>query len=157
MRNEIQDLLVNINLILAAWIIAWKMPRRKPFALRSALSLAAVSALRYAYFYGIAPIFPNNSWNLVNMLGFAVLLFLIVASVAVCFECDFWTALFCAGTSYCAQHICQRIYNCLRMLWLSEQPEYLHILIFLGIMALGLAVVYLLVKPLRVGRLVVDN
>lgn len=158
MRPEIQDVLVNLHLILAAWIIAQKLPRRKPFLLRSALSLAVMSILRYIYFYKIAfSYLLMDHWNLRSILGYTVLLFLTVGSVVFCFECDFWAALFCGGTSYCAQHICQRIYGCCRTLWLQDLPAYLHILIYLAIIALGLIVMYFLVKPLRADRLVVDN
>ena len=100
MRDIIQDLLGNVFLLLAVCIVARRMPRRRLFAGRMALSLAMVCALRYVYFYLIKPpwlaaasaLFARE---LLDTLGYTLLILLITACVGFCFEAEVWPALFC--------------------------------------------------------------
>ncbi len=56
MRNVIQDILVNISLFSAAWIIGRRLPRRKLFWLRTAVCFAVFCVLRQLFFNGLVPL-----------------------------------------------------------------------------------------------------
>lgn len=157
MRDIIQDILGNICLFAAAWIIAYRMPKRKMFWVRTVLCFAVFCVLRHLYFDSIVPLIEGDDWSISNMLGFTVLLGLTTASVAIAFDCGFWPALFCGSTSYCLQHICQRTYLLLSRLWLNDAPEILYVLLFVGIMAVCLAALCLFIRKFHIDRIVVDN
>lgn len=162
MRDIVQDLLGNVFLLLAVCIVARRMPRRRLFAGRMALSLAMVCALRFAYFYLIKPpwlaaasaLFARE---LLNTLGYTLLILLITACAAFCFEAEVWPALFCGCASYCVQHICQRLYRMLSRTWLRQAPEAAHILVYIAVAAVCLAGAAVLLRKLRVDKIVVDN
>lgn len=157
MRNIIQDILVNISLFSAAWIIGRKLPRRSWFWLRTAVSFAGFCVLRQLYFNGFVPLFTRQNQLFANILGYATLLGLTAVAVAVCFDSDFWAALFCGGTSYCVQHICQRTYRVFAKFVLKDAPEHLHILCFLGVIVCYMLLLYLFVRKLPVDRILVNN
>lgn len=162
MRNIIQDALGNVCLILGVWVIANRMPKRKLFAARLALSLCAVFAFRYGYFYMIRPwaleaFAAAFASELVNTLGFILLIFVVAPLTSLMFECGFWPALLCSGTSYCIQHIGQRIYRALSRACLSGMPEWAHILVFASILAVCLAAAHCLIRRAHIDRIVVDN
>jgi len=163
MGNFIQDTLGNICLITAAWMIASGTFRRKLFILRTVVCLCMMCVLRYVYFYILEPWIQtaiSPSWlfqQLLSMLGFTLLIALTVLAVMFSFDCGFWPALFCGGTSYCVQHICQRCYRLLSRTCLAESPEYLHILVYIGMMLLCLALAHILIKKQRIDKIMVDN
>ncbi len=157
MRSVIQDILVNISLFSAAWIIGRRLPRRKLFWLRTAVCFAVFCVLRQLFFNGLVPLLDPTYKILWSTCGYAGLLGMTTVSVMLCFDSDFWAALFCGGTSYCVQHICQRTYRIFAKFVLKGAPEYLHILSFLGLLIFYMLLLYIFVKKLPIDRIVVSN
>lgn len=157
MPNIVQDFLGNIFLVAAAWIVAGNTLRREYFWLRTVLGLVIVSLLRYVYFSIFLPILPGEFFRPFQILGFVVLLLMTTGAVGFSFECSVWTALFCGSVAYSMQHICQRTYLILKRTFLAEMPPVLHILVYVGIAAVCLAVLYLFMKRQQIDRIVVDN
>ena len=157
MRDIIQDTLGNLSLIAAAWVVAGVTPRRENFWARTALCFVGICLLRYLYFNVLTVGFFGNAGRIMNMLGFAVLMLMTAGSVAVAFDCSFWTALFCGSVGYSLQHICQRTYMILSRELIQALPEAAHILIYVGIVAVCLLLINLLLKRLKIDRIVVDN
>ncbi|MCM1440942.1 MAG: ATP-binding protein [Roseburia sp.] len=163
MRNVIQDVMGNLSLILGAWIIAYQMPKRKLFAARLALSLCVVSLLRHAYFYFVKPYiltYPlegKYTLQMINTVGYVLLILMVVGAVFFLFEGGFWPSLFCGGASYCIQHVGQRLYRILSVTVLAGLPEPLHILTYVSIMTVCLTLAGVLVRKMRIDKIVVDN
>ena len=157
MRNIFQDTLGNIMLFSAAWILAGKMPRKSHFLVRSVLCFAGLCALRYLYFDVVLGVIIGDDWRLAQMLGFVGLFFLVAVAVGLCFECDFWAALFCGSTSYCLQHVCQRTYLILHRFLPEQTEEIAYVFLYTSIMLCCLVILWSLLKYLRIDKIVVNN
>ena len=157
MPDIIQDTLGNLSLIAAAWVVAGNTPRRENFWARTALSFVSVCLLRYLYFNVLTVGLSGDFGRVMNMLGFAVLMLITSGTVAVSFDCNHWTALFCGSVSYSLQHICQRLYTILSKELIRDWPEVAHGIVFASIVIGCLLLTHLLLKRLKVDRIVVDN
>lgn len=157
MPDIIQDTLGNLSLIAAAWVVAGKTPRRENFWIRTALCFVSICILRYLYFNVLTVGLSGDFGRVMNMLGFAVLMLMTAGTVAVAFDCNLWTALFCGSVGYSLQHICQRTYMILSKELIAELPEVIHVLTYVLIVVLCMLLSGLLMKRLKIDRIVVDN
>ncbi len=157
MRAELQDLYINIIFFVSIWIIADKTPKRKLFALRAALCFVVFCLVRYLMFHVFIASLPIEVRRWTQMLGFVVLMGMATGVTLVCYECNVWTALFCGSTSYLTQNVCQRLYSILTRLIFEKSSNILFSLVMIAVMAVVLGVLFLLIKKLRLGKIVVDN
>ena len=152
-----QDLIGNGVMFFALYISARKTPRREGFWLRLPLALILFSLIRYGYFSFVGPLIPRDAGSLPAMLAFTAFIPLMAASCALCWEMDFWAALYCGCSAYCVQHILNKAYE---MLWLSigsEQAPFVYYAIYIAL-ALGLVLSYrLIVRQQRADRVRVDS
>ena len=157
MKAELQDIFINIIFFVSIWILADKTPKRKMFALRAALSFAVFTLARYVIFYVAIAAMPAEVGRYMRMLGFVILMAMATGAAFVCYDCNVWTAIFCGSTSYLVQNICQRIYSIIVRLAFKENNDFLYSLVMLGVMALVLGLLFLAIRKLKLGKIVVDN
>ena len=157
MPDIVQDLLGNLSMIAAAWVVAGNTPRRGNFWIRTALCFVSICLLRYLYFDVLTVGMSGDFGRVMAMLGYTVLMLMTAGSVLLSYDCSFWTALFCGSVGYSLQHICQRTYAILSKELIRGWPEVGHVLVFSSIVAGCLLLVNLLLKRLKIDRIVVDN
>ena len=100
-----QDLIGNLVMFAALYISARKTTRRRFFWLRLLAGYALFSLTRYAYFTFLSGLMPRETAQNVNMVIFAAFSPLTAAAAMLCWELDFWAALYCGSSAYCIQHI----------------------------------------------------
>jgi hypothetical protein len=143
-----------------AAILANKVPKRNRFLLRAVGCFVMFCLLRYLFFYVIVPLVDGDGFNyVIRDFGFFWLAGLLFASVSICYKTDAWVALFCAATSYCVQHICQRTYTVFSRLLIAGNSAYAvwDTLLFIGLIVLFLAALFFLLRVLHIEAIVVNN
>ena len=136
-----QDLIGNAVMFAALYISARKTPRRKLFWLFLLLGFALFSGIRYLYFTHLSPLIPRDVRQTFNMIAFTAFIPLTAAVSLLCWEMDFWAALYCGSSAYCIQHILNKCYDIVRHLWLDQADEPIVYLVYIGL-ALALLLLY---------------
>lgn len=102
------------ELLLCMGIFAIRIPHRDRFYLRISICLIATVCLVVAasflllFLSRVEPFW--KSYQIWAVSAHFFLIFIICGlGIFICFECDFWGALFCATSGYCVQHIGGRI------------------------------------------------
>lgn len=102
-----------LSVLFAVAMVSWNMARRERFALRVCLSELVIAAFIVGVTYPIRLATESGTMS-EYLIWFQTIKFFIVfvlsgVAVKVCFDCDWWAALFCATAGYCVQHIAARI------------------------------------------------
>lgn len=93
-------------------MLASRTVRRKKFALRCILCLVGMFALMMLMTWMIAlldGIGLSEYLIWFHSIKFLVVFMLSIVAVKICFDSDWWGALFCANAGYCVQHISAKI------------------------------------------------
>lgn len=157
MSDIISDIIVNLLLFIGAFIILRKIPRRKYFYVRAAAAFAAFTLLRMGIFQGLTLLLPRDVIWIKNIFGFIILFGLTTASVAVCFKCDFATALFGGSASYCVQHMCQRTYLVISRFFPRGTQEIFYVMLFVALGVAYLTALYFIMERVNLRRITVNN
>lgn len=96
-----------IILVLGTAIMAFRLPRRKYFVLRLSLSLLVI----FAYEYLRESVLNRFEVFRNPFFSFFMIFLLCLAGLVLCFNCDFWSYLFCATAGYCIQHASYHMYR----------------------------------------------
>lgn len=111
------ELVYCIESVSAALMASSKLIKRKHFVLRAILCLLAVFLVSFSYrkMFGL---FRYDSVETYVLLTIDILLVFVLSmvSVAVCCECNVWSAMFCGIVGYCLQHISYRIFISIMLL-----------------------------------------
>ena len=100
-----------LALYIAVMMDAWKMSRRSKFYLRVVLCFAVICAYKYTFDYVLPLLKTQEPFTLIIRTSDSFVLYILsAASVAFCFQCNFWATLFCSTAGYCMQHMSQRTY-----------------------------------------------
>lgn len=156
MENYIQDILGNVCMFASLLILCRKTPRRDLFWVRLPLSFVAFCALRFIIFSLLLPLLPPPVDRILNMAAFALIFALLWVVVRVCYDCDFWMALFCANIGYSMQHVAQRLYMICNRTFSNDMGNW-NILLYLFMIVLVLALLYLAVRRLRITKIIVAS
>lgn len=157
MLSYVQATLGNFSFFAAAWILFFNLPKRKLFWLRSCLCFILFCGWRYLYSDLFLSVFSTNARLGMNMFGYVILLGLLSAFIAVCFKCNFWTALFGGNAGYCVQHVCWRTYYIFRRLCLENAHAALCVLSLALIILLILGLLYFVTRKLHIDKIIVEN
>lgn len=103
-----------LTVVVPVAMVARIAPHRDKFLLRSALCFVALIAFSELFTLAIELLLRNFDALLGHVtwlmpLKFFCLFLLSGVAVKICFECNWWGALFCATAGYCLQHIQARI------------------------------------------------
>lgn len=116
LQTQLGALFYTLTVIFPTGMVAWRVERRNPFWVRCiAWTGVMLAGACFMVFWvdllviSFPAIHPNTLW--LHILRFFAAFLLAVVGVKVCFECDWWGALFCANTGYCLQHIGARLYT----------------------------------------------
>lgn len=140
-------------------LVAFRMPRRRFFWLRLAagvLVFFGVMALAQVVLHFIG----TGGFSAPNLTRYIVYYLLAMALVWICFDCNFWAALFCATVGYCLEHFGERLFELINRPLLGELNEMLKYLIRTVIFAVAVsAIYYFLIRRSRYLRcnIMVDN
>ena len=157
MRDNLQDIIGNICMILAMIIVAKTATRKRGFWIRIMFSLGGLSIYRMLFFDVIGQYIANDTFRIYNMAGFILLFILMIVIVLICYKCNIWVALFYANVSYSLQHITQRLYAATTANWSPGVSEAANFLVYVGIVTLSLVLVKVYFSRLQVGKIVVDH
>ena len=152
-----QDLIGNLIMFAGLYISARKTPRRALFWLRLPLALALFSVIRYLVFTYTMPAFPRESGLAPLMIAFTAFIPLLAAGALLCWEMDFWAALYCGSSAYCIQHIVNKGYDLVRQAWLSDAGDIAFYLVYIALSGTALFLYCLTVKRQRVLRVRIDS
>ena len=157
MRNEIQDILLNIVLFSGAVSVGYKQPKRKLFLARFIGSFLFMCLFRYFVFREIYPMPEDGMFLASSCFGFLMLLVILCLTMWFSFECDFWGALFCGIAGYCIQHVIERGYSIIRILFMQGASGFACGTVFVLLSAAVIASVYFLFRGSIRGRITVNN
>ena len=153
-----QDLIGNLAMFVALLISARKTPRRKAFWVRLVLSFALFSALRYVYFSHLSPLIASRDIaRYASMAAFTAFIPLTAAAALLCWEMDFWAALYCGSSAYCIQHMINKGYGIIREACLAEAGALAYYLVFIGLSLAVLVIFQMIVKQQGVYRVRIDS
>lgn len=143
-RDYVDAIVYLFSVLIAVGMVSWRIARREHFKLRIIVCAAFMVAFICGVTYPIQLVTLDG--NLVDyqiwfhtLKFFAVFIFSGIA-VKVCFDCDWWAALFCATAGYCMQHINARINSLIQDVPLSDSDWAVKLVVSI----LVIAVVYLL-------------
>ena len=147
----------SVALIIAVAMVAYQMPKRNKFILRALLCCAV--NITYELVAEILFVRGNSGGEVIyiNTSICFILYLLTCLSVWICFDCNFWAALFCGTVGYCMQHISQRTYL-ITIMHAKIRNELLSGLLLTAITAIFYILIhFLLIKRNRYRNIVVDN
>ena len=157
MEGYIQDILGNLIMFFGMWTAAFRMPKRSLFWVRLAGCFAVFCGIRYLVFQQGIPLIHGDYVDYVRMAAFSLIIAMLVFCAWFCWEMDFWPALFCATTSYCVQHLINRFYNIVNLLWPEGRGPVRDTVVFVALTAVFLLVFFLMISRMNLERLTVDN
>ncbi len=98
--------------LIAVFLVAWKMPHRKYFAIRTICCTLVLIVYKFSFKVVMDRVTLDSMAGVTvwTLDAFAVYLLSLI-SVGICFECNIWAMLFCATAGYCMQHMSQRVYT----------------------------------------------
>lgn len=152
-----QDLIGNLVMFAGLWISARKTPRRMLFWLRIALGFALFSLFRHAYITYLNPLFSGEAFRYPSMIFFTSFIPLLAGVALLCWEMNFWAALYCGSSAYCLQHIVNKGYDIIRNLWLSEADKALYYVSYILLSLTVILIYWLIVKKQSVRRVRIDS
>lgn len=112
-RDYIDAIVYLVSVVSAVAMVGWHISRRKAFAARCMACFAVMAAFICGVTYPIQ--LATYSGDYSEMLiwfhtaKFFVIFVLSGVAVKICYDCDWWAALFCASAGYCMQHISARV------------------------------------------------
>lgn len=131
-------------------MVVWGTQRSDKFVLRCILCTAVMIAVMELFTFGVQFIWvyrPKLQKYIIyiQLVKFFVIYLLSGIAVKICFQCDWWGALFCATAGYCLQHISARIDSICEEFILPEMHWSLTTLISMVIAAAVFTCFYFLV------------
>lgn len=152
-----------IALIIGAVLVGYNMPRRRYFILRVIICLGVIAAFAFVWewFYSFIKQLDIGRWGFyIGFSKFFLQYLMVTFSMWICFNCNFFAALFCGTAAYCMEHITQRSYTILATFALSNVPFAVNALIRTSITTAVYLFVYLIVirkHKFSLSGIVVDN
>ena len=131
MNGVFQDLIGNLVMLAVLFISARKTPRRKNFLIRLVLGFVLFSLIRHTAFSLINAQIPWEERELPSLIVFAAFIPMLAATALVCWEMDFWAALYCGSSAYCLQHITNTGYDIIRHYCLSDAAGFILYLFYI--------------------------
>ena len=140
-------------------LVACRMPPRRLLWLRvaaGAVVFFGVMILAQVILHTIGA----GGFSAPSLTRYVVYYLFTVALVRVCFNCNFWAALFCATVGYCLEHFGERLFELINRPLLGDMGNGLKYLIRTAIFAAAVSAVYFsLIRRSRYLRcnIMVDN
>ncbi len=148
-----------ISMLLCVLLVAFRMPKRPLFWLRVCIGALVFFGVMAAL-QRILSLLGSGGFTPLGLSKYIVYYLLAVLFVCVCFDCNFWAALFCATVGYCLEHFGERLYEIVNRPFLHGMDPVLKYLIRTVLFAAAVAAVYLfLIRRSRYLRcnIMVDN
>lgn len=147
------------SFLVCVFLIAHRMPRRKYFWLRACIGVVAfflVMMASQAVLYTIGA--RGFSWS--SLSRYLVYYVVVMLIVWFCFDCNFWTTVFCATVGYCLEHFGERLYELINRPLLGDVHIAWQYIIRTAVFAIAVVAIYFLLlrrsKYLRCN-IMVDN
>lgn len=110
-----------LTVITPIGLTAWRSIRRDRFVLRCAISIAVLLLISELLTIVVDILGKNANYSIwFYTAKYLVIFVLSIVGVKICFNCDWWGALFCANAGYCVQHISARIDSIIEDFLLKE-------------------------------------
>lgn len=123
LQSAVSTICYLITVIVPVAMTAWKTVRKDRFAIRCSACVAVMVALNMLISY-LINVLSNNGLQQYSIWFYSVKYLIVfvmsMLAVKICFECDWWGALFCANAGYCVQHISARISSLIEETLLKE-------------------------------------
>lgn len=112
-----------ITVIAPIAMTAWKSVRKNHFAIRGCICIGAILGINILMTF-LIDLLSRMGYEQYGIWSYTAKYIIIFAlsmfAVKICFECDWWGALFCANAGYCVQHISARISSLIEETLLKE-------------------------------------
>lgn len=95
---------------IGVWLVGLRSEHRNLFWLRTVLCFIGACLIVWGYDVAIQLIAEYDMlFFILRMCDCLCVVAVMMASVAICFDCDIWSVLFCVTAGYCMQHIAKTI------------------------------------------------
>lgn len=142
-----------------AWLVAWQSTRRKLFWLRTVLCLLGSCILVWGYDAAIRLLGDYETlFFILRMCDCLCVLAVVAVSIALCFQCDVWTVLFCVTVGYCMQHIAKTIAAIIETVLRIGSNDLLAGVVLVIVSAIVYAVIYFFaIRRKKIQNISVNN
>lgn len=132
------------EILAAAILIVYPLPRRKMFVLRAVCCLAGCYVLSRIWNYEMSRFF------FLSVLRYTLLYTCVILSVWICFDLRPSAAVFCGVSAYCMQFTVIKIYGFIEYILLPRIPFWGIVLVYISVLLIGYALfLWLYVRRLR--------
>ena len=121
----------------------FRLPRRRKFILRLILCLAALVGEAFLWRW-LAFTNGLRSYSPVGLLDFLIQYLMVVMLMWICFDVNFWAALFCGTVGYCLEHTSERLFESVKYFGIGRLGMFPQYLIRTGVLAAVCVLVYFL-------------
>lgn len=132
-----------VTLVAGTLFAGFRLPRRTYFALRFALSMAVLVGEAFLWRFAAYTV-GLRTYSPVGLLDFFVQYLIVILAMWLCFDINFWAALFCGTVGYCLEHGSERPFEILKNLFMREWPLFPQYLVRTVIFAAVSVLVYFL-------------
>lgn len=147
-----------LALIVANVLVGYRMPHRKYFYLRAAVSITVFITFKFT----VDTLFLTDALidikDVVRTLTSFMLYLLTITGMKVCYNCNIWAAVFCGTAGYCLQHLSQRLYM---LIYISSSIAILYWIrqiILVAVTAMCYIVFYYIaIKKSKYTSIMIDN
>lgn len=154
-----------LSFLLPSWVGAFifstRLTRRNHFWFRFFVCFCVFTAVQESLLYGLLPTVGADFSQLLNMTMRVLLAFFLFLSIflttLVCYQCDFFKAVYASTCGYAIQHICRTVSNCFTMFLNTESLLVQNVSLVIAWLVVYSFVFYFVVYKNRERQLVLDN
>lgn len=123
LQSIVESVCYLISVIMPIGMTAWRSVQKERFVLRCVLFIAALAVFSELMTIAVDLLVdkvPSQYSIWFYTIKYIIIFILSVVGVKICFDCNWWGALFCANAGYCVQHIAARVGSVIEEFLLKE-------------------------------------